>query len=50
MSDEFPPRPTPAQAAEIARRQRGRNFALMAVLAFLAAIFFAMTIVKLGKF
>jgi hypothetical protein len=47
--DEFPPRPTPAQAAEMHRRQRGRNAALIMVLAAFALLFFAITIVKLGK-
>ncbi len=46
---EFPPRPSDAEAAETVRRQRGRNMALMVGLAFLAALFFAITIVKLGK-
>ncbi len=50
MSDEVPPRPTPAQAAELVRRQRGRNIALMLVLAATAALFFAITLVKLGHF
>jgi hypothetical protein len=45
---DFPPRPTPAQAAELIRRQRGRNVALMLVLASLAILFFAITLVKLG--
>ncbi len=49
MSD-FPPRPTPAQAAELIRRQRGRNVALLLVLASLAILFFAITLVKLGHF
>ena len=49
MSD-FPPRPSPAQAAELVRRQRGRNIALMVVLAGLAVLFFAITLVKLGHF
>ncbi len=47
MSD-FPPRPSAAQAAELVRRQRGRNMALIVVLAALAILFFAITIVKLG--
>ena len=47
---EFPPRPTAAQAAELNRRKRGRNVALILVLAGLALLFFAITIVKLGKF
>ncbi len=48
MIDDFPPRPTPAEAAELHRRQRGRNVALMVVLASLAVLFFAITLVKLG--
>jgi uncharacterized membrane protein YcfT len=48
MSDSFPPRPTPAQAAEMIRRQRGRNVALMLVLVCLVVLFFAITMVKLG--
>ncbi len=48
MSDEFPPRPSPAQAAEMVRRQRGRNIALMVVLVSLVVLFFAITVVKLG--
>jgi hypothetical protein len=47
MSD-FPPRPTAAQAAELQRRQRGRNLALILVLTALAVLFFAITLVKLG--
>jgi hypothetical protein len=46
---DFPPRPTAAQAEEIRRRQRGRNLALILVLAGLALLFFAITVVKLGK-
>ncbi len=48
MSDDFPPRPTAAQAAELFRRQRGRNVALIVVLGALAILFFAITLVKLG--
>jgi hypothetical protein len=47
--DEFPPRPTPIEAAELHRRQRGRNMALMIVLAAVVVLFFAITIVKLSK-
>ncbi len=47
--DEFPPRPGPAEAMELRRRQRGRNIAVMVGLAILAALFFAITIVKLDK-
>lgn len=48
MSD-LPPRPGPEQEAEIRRRQRGRNVAMMTVLAALAVLFFAITIVKLSR-
>jgi hypothetical protein len=47
--DGFPPRPTPEQAAEMARRQRGRNLALILVLGALAVLFFAITIAKLSQ-
>jgi Tfp pilus assembly protein PilX len=46
--DDFPPRPTPAQSAELIRRQRGRNIALMVVLISLVVLFFGITVVKLG--
>jgi hypothetical protein len=48
MTDE-PPRPTPAEATEIRRRRRGRNWALIIVLIGLAALFYAITIVKMTK-
>jgi uncharacterized protein involved in exopolysaccharide biosynthesis len=41
-----PPRPTPEQAAEIHRRRRGRNIAMIIVLIALAALFYAITVVK----
>ncbi len=47
--DEFPPRPGPVEAAELRRRQRGRNVAMMVVLAALVVLFFAITIVKLSR-
>jgi hypothetical protein len=47
--DEFPPRPTAAQEAELKRRLRGRNLALIWSLAVLAALFFAISIVKLAR-
>ncbi len=46
--DGFPPRPTPAEAALLIRRQRGRNIAMMAALFCVAALFFAITLVKLS--
>jgi uncharacterized protein involved in exopolysaccharide biosynthesis len=45
---EFPPRPGVVETAELRRRQRGRNMAMIVVLAALAALFFAITIVKLS--
>ncbi len=47
MSD-FPPRPDAVAALEMRRRQRGRNVALLVALGGLAALFFALTIVKMG--
>jgi 4-amino-4-deoxy-L-arabinose transferase-like glycosyltransferase len=46
--EPFPPRPTLLEAAEMRRRQRGRNVALGLVLGALAVLFFAITIVKLS--
>jgi hypothetical protein len=45
-----PPRMTEAEAAEFRRRQKGRNIAMLLVLLGLAALFFAITIVKLTHF
>jgi hypothetical protein len=47
--DEFPARPTAAEAAVLIKRQRGRNIALIVALACLAALFFAITVAKLSK-
>ena len=44
-----PPRPTPREAEEMRRRQRGRNIALIVVLAALCALFYAIAMVKLAK-
>jgi hypothetical protein len=46
---DFPPRPTPVEAAELRRRQRGRNVAILVVLVSLVILFFAITIVKLAR-
>jgi hypothetical protein len=46
---DFPPRPTLVEAAELQRRQRGRNVAILVVLVGLVVLFFAITIVKLSK-
>ena len=48
MADEFPPPLSPAQAAELRRRQRGKNVALLVVLVAVVALFYAISIVKLG--
>jgi hypothetical protein len=44
---EDPPRPTEREAAELRRRRRGRNWAIMLALFGLAALFYAITIVKM---
>lgn len=49
MEEKFPPRPTPLAAAEMQRRQRGRNIAVMVILATLVLLFFAITLVKLSN-
>jgi hypothetical protein len=43
-----PPRMTDAEAAAFRRRQKGRNIAMLLVLIGLAALFFAITIVKMA--
>ncbi len=43
----FPPRPTGSEADVFRRRRRGRNIAIVLVLAGLAVLFYAVTIVKL---
>jgi hypothetical protein len=42
----FPPPLSPAESAELRRRQRGRNRALLVVLIGLAALFYAIALVK----
>jgi hypothetical protein len=49
MEEKFPPRPTPLQAADMQRRQRGRNVAMMVVLVALVVLFFAITLEKLSR-
>lgn len=46
---ELPPRPTESEAAELRRRRRGRNWAIILVLVALAGLFYAITIVKMMK-
>jgi hypothetical protein len=47
--DDFPPPLSPAQAAELKRRQRGRNIAMLVVLVAICVLFYALAIVKLSK-
>jgi hypothetical protein len=49
MMEEFPPRPTLLQGAEVKRRQKGRNVAMLVGLLLLAALFFAITLVKFSQ-
>jgi len=44
--NEFPPPLSPAEAIELRRRQRGKNLALVVVLVAVAALFYAISIVR----
>jgi len=44
--DDFPPPLSPAEAIELRRRQRGKNLALVVVLIAVAALFYAISIVR----
>ncbi len=44
--DGFPPPLSAIEAAELRRRQRGRNWALLIVLVLVAALFYAISMVK----
>ncbi len=44
--DEFPPPLTSIEAAELRRRQRGKNIALLVVLMALAGLFYAISMVR----
>ena len=46
MNDDFPPPLSPAAALELRRRQRGRNLVLLLVLIGVAALFYAISMVK----
>ena len=46
MEDGFPPPLSPEAAIELRRRQRGRNWALLVVLVGIAALFYAIAVVK----
>ena len=47
--DEFPPPLSPGEAAELKRRRRGRNVAMLIVLVGICVLFYALAIVKLAK-
>ncbi|MDR3537488.1 MAG: hypothetical protein P4L71_13405 [Acetobacteraceae bacterium] len=49
MMQAEPPRPSPSEADDLRRRRRGRNWAVMLVLFALAALFYAISIVKMTK-
>jgi hypothetical protein len=44
--DDFPPPLSPAEAIELRRRQRGKNIALLIVLMAVAALFYAIAMVR----
>ena len=44
--DEYPPRLSLVESAELRRRQRGKNIALFVVLAVVAALFYAIAVVR----
>ena len=44
--DDFPPPLSPAEAMELRRRQRGKNIVLLVVLIGLAALFYAISMVR----
>ena len=46
MDDDFPPPLTVAEATELKRRQRGKNLVLLIILIAVAALFYAISIVK----
>ncbi len=48
LGDEFPPRPTPLEAAAMRQRRRGRNIALLVALLAFCALFYVITLVKLA--
>ena len=44
--DEFPPPLSPAEAIELRGRLRGKNFAVVVVLIAVAALFYAISVVR----
>lgn len=45
----FPPRLSPEASAELIRKRRGRNIAMLVVLVAVAALFYAIAMVKLTR-
>ena len=48
--DQEPQTPIAPTSAEVARRRRGRSWAILIVLLALCALFYAITIVKMAHF
>ena len=46
LDDSFPPPLSAAEAVELRRRQRGRNWALLVALLAVAGLFYAISMVK----
>ena len=46
VDEDFPPAMSPTDAAEFTRRRRGRNVLLLVVLIGIAALFYAISMVK----
>ncbi len=46
LDEAFPPPLSPEAAAELRRRQRGRNIAMLVVLIAVAALFYAIAVVR----
>ena len=47
MADDFPPSLSPQQADELRRRKRVKNWVLLLILVGLAALFYAITVVRM---
>jgi hypothetical protein len=47
--EEFPPPLSPAEADALRRRRRGRNIAMLVALLAFVALFYVITLVKLGQ-
>jgi hypothetical protein len=49
MMHAMPPPLSPEEAELLRRRRRGRNWMVLAVLVALSALFYAITVVKIGE-